>query len=675
MRSVLRTQVSLIESRSRLNQNVIIDKQGLRIGTKVWIRREHLPQSIRNSDLPLCIALRGPVDLAKLIRQISGNKKLLSGKVEQARHSGVLVTSKFERLLLVAPDFQRVGKFVSPPLGLERIAAYLRHTNRALDVQIFEPNLTGQISDKDATGPQDPRLARNMLFEHVRGQDYDVVGFSALTPTLDNDVKNLMQVDAAFADTDRRPIFMLGNYGSLLGAEALFGALSPLDAIVWGPGEYPLGALFAGLQRLKQGDLKGEALRKAALSLAVGMNQSQSIIAIREGARGSDSETQQFPSLDVEQLAIHQSLIDQYAIDYPSYWKSYVKGKRRNLRFHLSTTSCRFGCLFCATSKGEYGFVPVEVAVENFRHARRAYPDIRDFSFTDDNLFTRRSYPLALAEGIKSLSEWEEDFTIYCQARADSVRDTDGDHQLLATLRQAGLRKVAVGIESFSAKELRELNKGTLLRNVAAVIPMLVQHDISPIAGLILFPPNVILEDLYITSKRALEVSKDPRVQIDPNFRLAAYSGAPLTRAQEQGFVGRGKMQEALTASWVGETSIVYKEEFGLQIPRHFRIIRERMDQLCDKTECLSQEALQATGIHPNDLGAKGLLIIWSIISIVNRNPKLFDDSNAGNGAGECLGEFVRLLDDFSEVIRIRYPKKAEIILSELDQLEIPTLG
>lgn len=667
IQSALVERTTEIQARSRLNQNVVIDGRGLRIGKKVWIERNLLPQSIQNSNLSFCIALRGPVDLARIIQQISGDQELLSGQKNRAVYDGVSVTTKFSRALLVVPDFQRVRKFVSPPLGIERIAAFLRHTNDAVDVEIFDPNIIGEATDQEATGPDDPRLARNILHEEVQRNPYDLIGFSILTPTLNHDAQNLMRTSTAFARMPEQPVVVMGNYGVLLGAKELFEILPPLDAVVWGPGEYPLAAILHSLQHIRTSASPAETLRAAAVFNALTEDFTPAIMVARQTDLTAFPKGERFPSATPKQVEDLQLLLDQYAIDYEAYWATY-RDKPKNLRFHVSTTSCPYGCIFCSTTKGRLSFTPVETVVAMFRHARQAYPEqaypeVINFSFTDDNLFIKKDYLLALAEAIRQTPEWREGLSFYCQSRADSI--DEGDHALLQSLRQTGFQRIGIGVESASPKALAELNKRTTVAQVRRTIKIMAEHGLEPTANLILFPPNVTLEDLYLTFKEALSICENPKLLIDPNFMLAAYSGAPLTKALEG-----GERSGSLTQAWVSETRIVYEEVLGLKIPHHFKIIRDLMEKLCLASMKLSKEAVRQTNTDANDLGRKGLMVLWSVISIVVKNPALFTDSTAGENTAAYLGEFNSLKDRLREVIRIRYPQEAEKILGILSDIE-----
>jgi radical SAM superfamily enzyme YgiQ (UPF0313 family) len=671
----LESRLAEIQSRSRLNQNVIIDAKGLRIGRKVWIPRENLPPAIQRSSLSFCIALRGNACLKTLLQQLNDDQELLSGRKTEATYAGIKVTTKFSRVLLVVPDYQRVKKFVSPPLGLERIAAFLRHANDAIDVEIIDPNLTGEVADEEAQGKNDPRLARNKLLEYVKGQHYDLVGFSSLTATLRNDALTIMLLSSAWEEGEK-PVFVMGNYGVLLGAEALFGALPPLDALVWGPGEYPLAAMVEALQHLRRSTSPGETLRAAEVfNMLSGADFSPALMAVR----GKDSHLfprgKTFLPTPPESLTELNSLIDQYAIPYEEYWATY-RDKPRNLRFHISGTSCPYECTFCCLTKGKLTFMPVEAVVEMFRHARRAYPEIRAFSFTDDNLFIDRKYLLALAEGIRRDPEWREALTFYCQCRADSVRERDA--ALLTSVGQTGFHTIAIGVESFSDRTLAELNKRATAAQARFTIAALAEHGFAPTANLILFPPDTTLKDLAITFRHSLEICKDPNLHIDPNFLLSAYPAAPLTEkveALQQGRPYQGKARAALEAPWIQAVEIVYDTVEGLKLPHHFKVLRERMGQLCTAATALSKQAIRLTNTDANNLGRKGLMIIWSILSVALENAMLFDDASAGEGSAAAIEEFRQIKREFEAVIRIRYQEEAEAILGALAGLEIPRLS
>jgi hypothetical protein len=195
----------------------------------------------------------------------------------------------------------------------------------------------------------------------------------------------------------------------------------------------------------------------------------------------------------------------------------------------------------------------------------------------------------------------QEELTIYNQCRPDSIKEED--KVWLPFVRKTGFRIMAVGAEAFAQKTLDELVKKTTVARATFTIQTLREKGWKVIANLILFPPNVILDDLFQTFKTALEFCRDKLIEIDPNFSLKAYSAAPLFERIVQGEKYQGKgARELAKMPWVKETGVVYREISGVKIPKHFKIIRPLMDKLCEQTEKLGEQAVKETDTSYNDL-------------------------------------------------------------------------
>ena len=664
MGTQLMDRIQSISRRSRLNQNLIIDEQGLRIGRKVLIDPQLLPRNIVNSSLSFCIAMRGSnPNLSAIIDRLNQDQAMLKGSKTTETYFGVQVASQFSRILFVAPDFKRFNKFVSPPLGLERIAAFLRNQNTSVDIEILDPNL---LPDREIFFEQDYLLNRG----------YDIIGFSTLTPTLKNDTQHLVRI-AGQLKAGKKPIFVMGNFGVLLGAEKLFSALPQLDLLFWGAGEQPMLTL---LQDLQQSASISQTSELAKLFNALS-NKHPEAIATRSNQR-QFYPGRRFPAITKGQLDELQVLIDYYAIRYETYWTTYagLPEAQRDITFHTSNTSCPMRCLFCATPKGALSFVAIDQVVAMFEHARLAYPEVHYFSFTDDNLFIRnkgKKQIERIASAISASSSWNESLTFYYQARANSFGPAD--ITLMKKFSSVGFRDIAIGVESFSDTTLIELNKGSTAEEAQQAVSILTNNGFSPVVNLILFPPNITLKALADTIGTAMKLSRNPKTHIDPNFALLAYSGAPLTKKKEGSLLtDKDQRIYKLEQPWIDKTRVEYEtvniNETPLAIPDRFSIIRPLLDQLRKKSEELSIIALEKTETKHSDQGRRGLMILWSIITIVKANQALFK-VEAGEDTRVALSAFAGMIDLFPEVIKSRYPDEEEKILIALRQItNIPKL-
>jgi len=658
-------KIAELNARSRLNQNVIIDARGLRVGRKVWIERSLLPAAIQRSEVPLCAALRGRGDLGELLYQISRDADLLSGKKERGTYAGINVTSRFTRVLLLGPDFKKRPKDYFPSMGLERMAAYLRATNDAVDVETQDPTLFKEHED---------------LFRHIKNNPYDVIGLSTLTPSLGRDTEDLARIADICRGRSSRPILVMGNTGVLLGAEKLFNALPALDALVWGPGEYPLAVLVREIQKAGEQALMDEIDRRNVLENAATL--ATDYWPAKIALRGRVPYAHElFAAPTIGQLIESEGMLDFYAMPYEEYWSTYKGGSRPFINFHVSTASCPRHCSYCATPKGKLGLLPPDYVVRLFQHARAAYPGVTYYAYTDDNLFILKSHLMDIVERIRRTAEWDEiknDILFYAQGRADDIHKlTDAE---LGLLYEAGFREIGIGAESFSDKTLIELNKHSSARVNAEAVRALDKTEIFSVVNLILFPPNISLKDLYSTIERSIEISGNSRVEIDTNMALLAFSGSPLTEAKSekgmQDVLTRPTVKQALDQPWIKDTAIEYDNVNGLRIPGEFKIILPLMQKLCDAAKRLSESALAVTNsVKPSEYGRRGLMMLWAIIALVRKNASSFSDEAAGEGASVAAARSEILNEKLLEVLRKRYAKEADAIIAALDSIRIPEIN
>ncbi len=115
---------------------------------------------------------------------------------------------------------------------------------------------------------------------------------------------------------------------------------------------------------------------------------------------------------------------------------------------------CRSRCSFCLwpqTIAGHtYRTRSVEHVVAEMAHARRLFPQVREFFFDDDTFTDDRPRAEAIARGLGKLG-----MTWSCNAKANVPFET------LRVMRENGLRLLLVGFETGSQEILNNIKKGT----------------------------------------------------------------------------------------------------------------------------------------------------------------------------------------------------------------------
>jgi radical SAM superfamily enzyme YgiQ (UPF0313 family) len=122
-------------------------------------------------------------------------------------------------------------------------------------------------------------------------------------------------------------------------------------------------------------------------------------------------------------------------------------------------------------------------------------------------------------------------FSIQC--RADDVEE-----ELFSHLKEAGLRRVFIGIESGVQEALDRFKKGVTIAQNLEALEILKRLGLNMAVGFIMFDPDTKLEDIMdnIAFLREAGVFRNKRATVDLLNRLQIFAGTPIEKALlEQG--------------------------------------------------------------------------------------------------------------------------------------------
>ncbi len=226
------------------------------------------------------------------------------------------------------------------------------------------------------------------------------------------------------------------------------------------------------------------------------------------------------PTADVKLFPQHNYDL----IDVEAY---YARKGRRQLDY-ISSVGCRFRCAFCADpfvyNRSWYGLGAGRIAGELADLARK-YP-FDEVAFQDETFFTRR--------------ERVEDI---CRAFLDAglrfswtgTMRADQGHRLpdetLSLCRQAGLRRVMIGVEAGTDEMLKRIKKDITVAQVFTTAEKLVRHRIGAIWNFIVgFPdePEESFEATLGIAKRLRAMSRDFEAAV---FFYKPYPGNELAES------------------------------------------------------------------------------------------------------------------------------------------------
>lgn len=214
---------------------------------------------------------------------------------------------------------------------------------------------------------------------------------------------------------------------------------------------------------------------------------------------------------------------------------------------------CRSRCTFCLwpqTVGGQrYRTRSVEHVVEEIAHARRLFPQVREYFFDDDTFTDDRPRAEAIARGLGRLG-----VTWSCNAKADVPPET------LRVLRDNGLRLLLVGYESGSQQVLNNVRKGIRLDRARAFTRDARALGIKIHGTFIMGLPGETRETIEETIRFALDIDPDT-LQVS---LAAPYPGTALfEEARARGWLeaaplvdGSGVQSSVLGYPHLGRTEI-----------------------------------------------------------------------------------------------------------------------
>ncbi len=217
------------------------------------------------------------------------------------------------------------------------------------------------------------------------------------------------------------------------------------------------------------------------------------------------------PTRDVNQLPEHN--YDLVPVE------AYFQLKEKRQFDYISSIGCRFRCAFCADpfvyNRAWYGLSAERMSAELDALQKRYNFD--EVAFQDETFFTRRERVedicrAFISRGLKF--SW-----------TGTMRADQGDRlpdETLSLCREAGLRRVMVGVEAGTDEMLKRIKKDITVAQVYSTAEKLVRHDIGAIWNFIVgFPDEP--DDSFIAT---LEIAKRLRAMSD-DFEAAVFFYKP----------------------------------------------------------------------------------------------------------------------------------------------------
>ena len=328
--------------------------------------------------------------------------------------------------------------FYSPPLGILSIAAYLERFH-------FEVDLLESWTLK---------YSWKKILKYIKDTNPDIVGITSLTCN----AYNAMALAKFIKEINEKTIVVVGGHHFSSAPEESLNICNNIDYIVIGEGELTLLEL---LQSIQNGKNKKEMKNVDGLAFKIGKE------VIKTPARELINNIDDLP--------------------YPAYHLLPFLNKYNAPLARTGTLGCIFsrgcdmGCIYCSEyllwQKKRYR--SADKIIEELELLVNKYKT-REFSFNDTDFLYDRNRAINF---IDKLSSSGLNIKFRIASRADTII-RNGD--LLKDMRKIGLIAIAVGIESFSQKNLDLWNKKITLDQIKIMASCIHRERIPVFEGLIM---------------------------------------------------------------------------------------------------------------------------------------------------------------------------------------------
>jgi len=517
------------------------------------------------------------------------------------------------QIALIGPfdrNAPRPGQYVAPPLGVHRMAAYVRAAGGA-DVTVIDPALVGVRG----------------LIRALRSTSPSLVGFSTLAPTLEWDLRLLAIARRILP----RSLFVVGGQG-VAGLESMLVEQGGSDVVVRGFGEQ---ALLSICRLLSTGVHGREVLMNSRLADIPNLTL--------RNANGLSFGTAAAPAT-AELFRVTNDTLDFSRIPYPLYWElnqhryppEHVRvmrneGLLRTIRL-ITYSHCPLGCNYCSSTRfldvveGRRQTVLMQTPAEiiaTMEKALEAHPDTTAFYINDDDFVLQRHRALEFARLV--IQRFEHRLSFIAMTRVDHV-----DTEMACSLSKAGFRLIFLGVETFAehtlvAMEKRLRYRGDYTSMARRAVITLLDAGIVPQIGLIPFYPSVRECDLVLTIENAVElVGRGARLSIFP--LTDAYPGASLFNGPYEISTKDVRIRGRL-----------------LKLPVHFLPASPSMRELAAKALNEHQRLRDRKRFENMPQPVDGLHFLRIVLREIGRNTAAIDRVLAGLEFAKCVGPMLPL--------------------------------
>lgn len=329
---------------------------------------------------------------------------------------------------------------LSEPIGICSIAAVLREAGH--EVYLIEPRMMSENIDE--------------IVDYVHNLKPDYIGLSTFSFERDK----VYDMAAKIKQKSKQHFIVMGGLGPTLTPELYLNECRDIDAVLRGEGE------FTSLKLLEY--LLDEDADRWKECPGIVYRDDSGLCMTEMDSKIEDLDILPFMARDML-----EKNFERYGLKYVT---ACIMGSR----------GCFGNCSYCWIAEAQerqpglrYRQRSVESIVKEIEYIVNKY-GVTDFSFEDDNFLPPGQVGIDRARGLRdALKKANLNITFFMQTRPDTLSE-----EALAALKEAGLKKLFIGIEAVEEEDLSIYNKEYIKKvSPAETLKLLAKYGFIPDVG------------------------------------------------------------------------------------------------------------------------------------------------------------------------------------------------
>jgi len=388
------------------------------------------------------------------------------------------------------PDFIDKSEGVFPPLGIMYISSYLKKHNPGVNVQLIDSVLSGYDYARIA--------------DEVVRHGADIAGITCWTFSLLDALNTAREIKKRKSSVK---IVFGGPHVNIYPLETMKNGF--IDYVIVNDGEKAFDALVKALE--------GGSGLPGVPNLYYRENGEIKKSAVE--CEETDLDSLPFPDRASTAYADYSSILDDVS----------------PITTLITSRGCPFRCSFCMKDGTGWRARKVESIIAEIRECIGL--GIRNFTIFDETFTANKKRTLDFC---RAVIDGKLDIVWNCRSRVDTV-----DEEALDRLKEAGCRRVSLGVESADETVLKRLNKNISLAQVSRVFKKARAIGMATLADFMIACPGETPE----STKKTIDFAR----ALNPDYvQFSLFTLLPETKLYEealkQGVVSRDVWAEYATA-------------------------------------------------------------------------------------------------------------------------------